>query len=80
MDTGPAIQGRTLDLYMWSCHDALKFGRRAVQVNVLRLGWNPQNSEPGAVETLFRQREREKAEEPLPAKAMDPAGVLVPQI
>jgi 3D (Asp-Asp-Asp) domain-containing protein len=80
MDTGPAIQGRTLDLYMWSCHDALKFGRRAVQVNVLRLGWNPQNSEPGAVETLFRQREREKVEAPLPAKSMDPSGVLVPQI
>ena len=41
MDTGPSVQGRLLDLYMWSCHDALKFGRRSVQVNVLRLGLEP---------------------------------------
>jgi 3D (Asp-Asp-Asp) domain-containing protein len=78
MDTGPAVQGRTLDLYMWSCHDALKFGRRPVRINVLRLGWNPQNSEPGVVEALFQQRERDKAAMPIPAKAIDPMGVLVP--
>ena len=24
MDTGPRVQGRVLDLYMWSCHEALK--------------------------------------------------------
>jgi 3D (Asp-Asp-Asp) domain-containing protein len=77
MDTGPAVQGRTLDLYMWSCSDALKFGRRSVRVNVLRLGWNPQNSEPGVVDVLFRRREKEKAEAPIPASVMDPQGVLV---
>ena len=27
MDTGPAVQGRLLDLYMWSCNEALQFGR-----------------------------------------------------
>lgn len=82
MDTGPAVQGRTLDLYMWSCHDALKFGRRSVKINVLRLGWNPQNSEPGIVQTLFHQREREKAEMPIEAKPVDPMAVLAtpPQI
>ena len=42
MDTGPAVQGRELDLYMWSCHEALGFGRRTARVTVLRLGWNPQ--------------------------------------
>jgi 3D (Asp-Asp-Asp) domain-containing protein len=78
MDTGPAVQGRTLDLYMWSCHDALKFGRRQVRINVLRLGWNPQNSEPGVVEALFQQRERDRAAMPIPAKTVDPTGVLVP--
>ena len=36
MDTGPKVQGRLLDLYMWSCHEALRFGRRQVQVTVLR--------------------------------------------
>lgn len=44
MDTGPAIQGRTIDLYMWSCHEALRFGRQSIQLEVLRLGWNPKNS------------------------------------
>jgi len=41
LDTGPAVQGRQLDLYMWSCHEALAFGRRPVVVTVLRLGWRP---------------------------------------
>lgn len=80
MDTGPAVQGRTLDLYMWSCHDALKFGRRSVRVDVLRLGWNPQNSQPGVVDVLFRKREQDKAEMPIPAKALDPEGVLTAPI
>ena len=47
MDTGPRVQGRELDLYMWSCKDAVKFGRRQVKVTVLRLGWNPRGSSPG---------------------------------
>jgi 3D (Asp-Asp-Asp) domain-containing protein len=46
MDTGPAVQGRVIDLYLWSCHDALAFGRRPVRLTVLRLGWNPQMSAP----------------------------------
>lgn len=41
LDTGPAVQGRQLDLYMWSCHEALAFGRRSVIVTVLRPGWRP---------------------------------------
>jgi hypothetical protein len=45
---------------------------------VLRLGWNPQNSEPGGVDSLFRQREKEKVDAPLPARAVDPAGVVAP--
>jgi 3D (Asp-Asp-Asp) domain-containing protein len=76
MDTGPAVQGRTLDLYMWSCNDALKFGRRSVRVNVLRLGWNPQNSEPGGVDSLFLRREKEKVDAPLPASVVNSESVL----
>lgn len=57
MDTGPAVQGRHLDLYMWSCHEALRFGKTAVRIVVLRLGWNPTHSAPGLVDTLFRKRE-----------------------
>jgi len=58
MDTGPKVQGRLLDLYMWSCHEALSFGRRAIQVIVLRLGWNPNASTPSLIDRLFRRRER----------------------
>lgn len=67
MDTGPAVQGRVLDLYLWSCHEALAFGRRPVRVTVLRLGWNPQMSAPGLVDRVFRQREADKATPPVPA-------------
>jgi len=40
-DTGPAIKGHILDLYMWSCYEALDFGRREIQIDVLRRGWMP---------------------------------------
>jgi len=46
LDTGPEVHGRELDIYIWSCHDALRFGRREVEVTVLRLGWDPQASAP----------------------------------
>ena len=64
MDTGPRVQGRLLDLYMWSCHEALAFGRKRIQVTVLRLGWNPQASTPGVIDRLFRRRERAKVDIP----------------
>lgn len=57
MDTGPKVQGRHLDLYMWSCHEALRFGRRDVQVTVLRLGWDPRASSPSLIDRIFRGRE-----------------------
>ncbi len=55
MDTGPAVQGRELDLYMWNCNEALKFGRRAVHMTVLRLGWNPHQTIPTFLERVFRR-------------------------
>ena len=57
MDTGPKVNGRHLDLYMWSCHEALRFGRAAVSIVVLRLGWSPQASSPSIIDRLFRRRE-----------------------
>jgi len=65
MDTGPRVQGRLLDIYMWSCHEALAFGRRPVEVTVLRLGWNPRASTPSLVDRLFRRREAARAAAPL---------------
>lgn len=82
MDTGPSVRGRSVDLYLWSCKEALQFGRRKVRVTVLRLGWNPENSIPGMVDTLFRRREAEskKAQppaappvSPLPSPGLEPA-------
>jgi 3D (Asp-Asp-Asp) domain-containing protein len=58
MDTGPKVQGRHIDIYMWSCHEALELGRRTIQVVVLRLGWNPKASAPRLIDRLFKQRER----------------------
>jgi 3D (Asp-Asp-Asp) domain-containing protein len=57
MDTGPAVQGRELDLYIWSCHEALRFGRKRIDVTVLRLGWDPKASSPAVVDQMFRRRE-----------------------
>ena len=87
MDTGPKVQGRLLDLYIWSCNEALAFGRRRIEVTVLRLGWDPRASSPSLIDRLFRRREiarrvaasrDEKAEpdaaEPEPAPADDPHG------
>jgi 3D (Asp-Asp-Asp) domain-containing protein len=65
MDTGPAVKGSILDVYMWSCHEALAFGRKQVEVTVLRLGWNPRASQPGIVDRLFRSRQIRK-ERPVP--------------
>lgn len=72
MDTGPAVRGRLVDLYLWSCKEALQFGRRPVRLTVLRLGWSPQNSLPGMVDTLFRKREAEAL------KAVPPAPPAMP--
>jgi 3D (Asp-Asp-Asp) domain-containing protein len=57
LDTGPAVQGREVDIYMWSCHDALKFGRRPVWLTILRLGWSPRATTPTFMERLFRRPE-----------------------
>lgn len=72
LDTGPEIKGRELDLYVWSCTEALAFGRQPVRVTILRLGWDPRSSAPAPLERLFRQRER-AAPPPAPAPAPTPA-------
>jgi 3D (Asp-Asp-Asp) domain-containing protein len=69
MDTGPAVQGRHIDIYMWSCNEALALGRKDIAINVLRLGWNPKASTPNLIARLFRQREAAQ-------KDADPAALL----
>ena len=54
LDTGPAVQGRQVDLYMWSCNEALEFGRRPIHLTVLRLGWSPRATTPSFLDKLFK--------------------------
>ena len=71
MDTGPAVQGRHIDIYMWNCDEArYEFGKRTAGLSVLRLGWNPRASTPSLVDRLFRRRE---AAQPLEAAPVAPA-------
>ena len=84
LDTGPAIQGRIVDLYMWSCFEALDFGRQQIDLTVLRLGWDPEVSAPSLIDRLFRRRETargavlphpllpEPAETALPPEPLEP--------
>ena len=57
LDTGPSVQGRIVDLYMWSCHEALAFGRQALKLTVLRLGWNPRATAttPSLLDRIFQR-------------------------
>lgn len=87
LDTGPKVQGRHVDLYIWSCYEALELGRRPMSLTVLRLGWNPQTSRASLIERLFSQREAKRAvrqaapppdapQEPDAAAPPDPSGKL----
>ncbi len=73
MDTGPSVQGRHIDIYVWNCNEALQLGRREIAINVLRLGWNPTVSTPNLIQRLFRQREaaRLEAQAPLPSRPIE---------
>jgi 3D (Asp-Asp-Asp) domain-containing protein len=66
MDTGPGVQGRLVDLYMWSCNEALAFGRRSAGLTVLRLGWSPRATSPGFMRRLFRRGDPD----PLPSRPL----------
>jgi 3D (Asp-Asp-Asp) domain-containing protein len=55
LDTGPAVKGREIDLYIWSCNEALKFGRQPVRLTILRLGWNPAATAPTFLQRLFKR-------------------------
>ena len=59
MDTGPEVQGRELDLYMWNCNEALALGRREAAVTVVRLGWNPRAISRRVFEGLFGGKKRD---------------------
>ncbi len=72
MDTGPAVQRRVVDLYMWSCYEAVDFGRQQIELTVLRLGWDPEASAPGLIDRLFRRREAARDAAPPPPPLPEP--------
>lgn len=78
MDTGPRVKGRLLDLYVWSCHEALAFGRKAVQLTVLRLGWDPRASAATLVDRLFRRQNVRRAPPPAEPSEPDPSSYSQP--
>lgn len=75
LDTGPAVQGREVDVYMWSCNEALTFGRRKINLTVLRLGWNPRATTPSFLDRLFKKPPAAPAlpARPQTAPAADPS-------
>lgn len=46
MDTGAAVKGRRIDIFMPECSRAEAFGERTLRVRVIRRGWNPKDT-PG---------------------------------
>jgi 3D (Asp-Asp-Asp) domain-containing protein len=56
MDTGPSVQGRHIDIYMWNCNEALALGRRDAALTVLRLGWNPRATTPNLLHRIFSRK------------------------
>ena len=70
MDTGPLVQGRLVDVYMWNCNEALQFGRKPIHLTVLRLGWNPRATTPSFLDRFFK---RSTEPEVLPARPLPQA-------
>lgn len=78
MDTGPAVRGREVDLYMWSCQEAQAFGRRQARLTVIRLGWNPRASSSSA--TALRLSEPTAAPGRAVRRASSPPADVVPTV
>lgn len=47
MDTGSAVKGRHIDIFIPDCAAAEEFGERSVRVRVIRHGWNPKATTEG---------------------------------
>ena len=76
MDTGLVVRGRRIDIYTRNCDEALQFGRRSVQLVVIRLGWNPAATGPTLLDKLLPWRDVRRA--PAPAASPAPAAPAGP--
>jgi 3D (Asp-Asp-Asp) domain-containing protein len=78
LDTGPEVQGREIDLYMWSCNEALRFGRRPVRMTVMRIGWNPRATTRSFFDRLLNRPAARQDPEPLPSRPLQTESGLLP--
>jgi 3D (Asp-Asp-Asp) domain-containing protein len=67
LDTGPEVQGREVDIYLWNCTEALAFGRKTVLLTLLREGWDPRTTTPRPPPGLFTP---ERGQQPLAARPL----------
>ena len=72
MDTGPSVLGRHIDIYMWNCDEALRWGRRPIHIVVLRLGWNPRATAPSFMDRVFKRPIPALEPPPLPSRSIVP--------
>ncbi len=75
LDTGSEVQGREIDVYMWSCAEAQQFGRRSVRMTVLRLGWNPHVTTRSLMDRLLRKPAAAGEPDPLPSRPVAPQAI-----
>jgi len=68
LDTGPSVHGHEIDIYIWSCNEALQFGRRPVTLSVLRLGWSPRASATSFLERILKRPQPDPT--PLPSRPL----------
>ncbi len=80
MDTGPKVQGRKIDIYIWSCIEALEFGRQPIGVIVLRLGWSPNATPERLIDRLLGRMGRIRPQPPLlPSRPLSLGDVTAPK-
>src|SRR5262245_50044812 len=41
MDTGSAVKGRRIDIFIADCERAEKFGEKPLRIRIIRRGWDP---------------------------------------
>jgi 3D (Asp-Asp-Asp) domain-containing protein len=44
LDTGAAVRGRKIDIFIPDCRRARRFGAQTLRVRVLRRGWDPKSA------------------------------------
>jgi 3D (Asp-Asp-Asp) domain-containing protein len=44
LDTGAAVKGRKIDIFIPNCRSARMFGAQTLRVRVLRRGWDPKSA------------------------------------